>query len=85
MTALRRELPFALVCVVTLVGLIGLVAFPHHWLRDVTIVAIGFGLGGLLRLVLPKRRAGLLAKGRGAQADIPDHQFAGADYPEKGG
>jgi hypothetical protein len=65
----RAEAAFIVVLVVVLAGLVGVVAFPRHWLRGVLIVAAGFGLATLLRLVLGKRQAGLLAvRGRAFDA-----------------
>jgi hypothetical protein len=47
---------------VVVVGLFGIVAAAqHHWRKGLYVVAAALVLGGLLRLVLPTRRAGTLA------------------------
>jgi hypothetical protein len=58
--AVRDEFPFATVVAVVAVGLLEVSFAPEHWLRGVLIMAGGFGLAGLLRLVLPDDHAGLL-------------------------
>lgn len=65
----RTEAAFGVVLVVVLAGIVGVVAFPRHWLRGVLIVAAGFGLAALLRLMLGERQAGLLAV-RGRAFDV---------------
>ncbi len=55
---LGRQAPFLLVWLVVLVG-IGLIA-TEYWRRGLTIVGAAAVLAGLLRLVLPARRAGWL-------------------------
>ncbi|MBA2553263.1 MAG: DUF3017 domain-containing protein [Geodermatophilaceae bacterium] len=54
-----RQAPFALVWLVVLVGM-GLIA-TEYWRRGLTIVGAAAVLAGVLRLVLPTRRAGWLA------------------------
>jgi hypothetical protein len=56
----RDELPFIAVVLVVAAGLVALTVASEHWLRGVLILASGFILGGLFRLVLPDGRAGLL-------------------------
>ncbi len=55
---LGRQAPFLLVWLVVLVGM-GLIA-TEYWRRGLTIVGAAAVLAGLLRLVLPARRAGWL-------------------------
>jgi hypothetical protein len=57
---LRAQAPFTLVLLVVAAGFCYSGLNPQHWLRGVSIVAAGLLLGGLLRAVLPERRAGLL-------------------------
>jgi hypothetical protein len=55
---------------VVAVGLVGLVAAAqHHWRKGLYVVAAALLLGGVLRLVLPTRRAGTLAV-RGKALDV---------------
>ena len=56
----RHELPFIAVIVVVGVGLLSLSLESAHWLRGVLVIAGGFGLAAILRLVLSDERAGLL-------------------------
>ena len=65
----RAEAAFIVVLVVVIVGLAGVVAFPRHWLRGVLIVAAGFGLATVLRLLLSDLQSGLLAV-RGRAFDV---------------
>jgi uncharacterized membrane protein YwaF len=58
--ALRHEWPFALALAVVAVGLLAISFASEHWLRGVVIIASGFGVAAVLRLVLPDERAGLL-------------------------
>ncbi len=53
-----RQTPFLLVWLVVLVGM-GLIA-TEYWRRGLTIVGAAAVLAGVLRLVLPARRAGWL-------------------------
>lgn len=53
-----RQAPFVLVWFVILVGM-GLIA-TEYWRRGLTIVGAAAVLAGVLRLVLPARRAGWL-------------------------
>lgn len=54
-----RQAPFLLVWLVVLVGM-GLIA-TEYWRRGLTIVGAAAVLAGVLRLILPARRAGWLA------------------------
>jgi hypothetical protein len=58
---LRTEAPFFTVLAVVAFAVIYLAIGPTHWLRGSGIVACGLLLAGLLRLLLPQRRAGMLA------------------------
>ncbi len=57
---LVRELPFVLVLIVVASGFCYTGLRSQHWLRGVIVVGVGFALAGILRLVLPDARAGLL-------------------------
>jgi hypothetical protein len=54
------NLAFELVIVVLLVGFVVAMCSPSHWLRAVIIVAASLLLAGVMRIVLPPARAGLL-------------------------
>lgn len=58
---LRTEAPFVLV-VVLMLGAAGyLYIHPRHWRLGAGLMAVALLAGGLLRLVLPAPRVGLLA------------------------
>ena len=57
---IRAQWPFLLVFAVLLAAVVYLALAPTHWRRGSSIVALGALLAGLLRLVLPTPRAGLL-------------------------
>ena len=59
LAGLLRQLPLLAVLVVVAVGL-GMVAI-EHWRRGLLVVGLALVGAGLLRLVLPVRRAGFLA------------------------
>lgn len=67
MTAVRRrhelwdEAPFLLVLFIVAFGFCYSFIASGHWLRGVSVMAIGLVVAGLLRLVLPNGRAGMLA------------------------
>jgi hypothetical protein len=56
-----RNLPLIVVLAVAGTGIGYAAAQPQHWLRGVLMLAGAMVLGGVLRLVLPARQAGLLA------------------------
>jgi hypothetical protein len=56
----RAQWPFLLAFAVLLVAVAYLALAPGHWRRGSSILALGVLLAGLLRLVLPSPRAGLL-------------------------
>jgi len=56
-----RNLPLIVVLAVAGTGLGYAAAAPSHWLRGVLMLAVAMVLGGVLRLLLPARQAGLLA------------------------
>jgi Protein of unknown function (DUF3017) len=58
---LRTEAPFLTVLAIVAFAVIYLAAGPTHWLRGSGIVSAALLLAGLLRAVLPQRRAGMLA------------------------
>jgi len=58
---LRNELPFVLVVGIVALGFSYMLVASGHWLRGVTVMAAGMVFAGVLRIVLPNGRAGLLA------------------------
>jgi Protein of unknown function (DUF3017) len=58
---LRTEAPFLSVLAIVAFAVIYLAVGPTHWLRGSGIVATGLLVAGVLRAVLPQRRAGMLA------------------------
>jgi hypothetical protein len=58
--AARRDIPFLLVLAVLLAAFVYVRLEPQHWLRGVLAIGIDLIAAGVLRLVLPSRRAGLL-------------------------
>ena len=58
---LRTEAPFLTVLAIVAFAVVYLAVGPTHWLRGSGIVACALLVAGLLRLVLPQRRAGMLA------------------------
>jgi hypothetical protein len=57
---LWAELPFVVVVAIILAAAGYLYAYPEHWRRATSAMALGVVLAGLLRLVLPGHRAGML-------------------------
>ncbi|HEX4727679.1 MAG TPA: DUF3017 domain-containing protein [Jatrophihabitans sp.] len=55
-----HELPFTLVLLVELLGLVLVAVVPQHWLRAVGVLSVGLGLAGLFRLLLSDDQAGML-------------------------
>ena len=55
-----HELPFTLVLLVELLGLVLVALLPQHWLRAVGVLSIGLALAGLFRLLLSDEQAGML-------------------------
>ncbi len=53
-------MPFLLVLAVMVLGFILVRVSPEHWLRGVLIIGGDMIGAGLLRLVVPARRAGIL-------------------------
>ncbi|MEP6598602.1 MAG: DUF3017 domain-containing protein [Actinomycetota bacterium] len=58
--SLADEAAFLLVLAIVLVGVGTVFVVPDHWLRGVLVVAAGLLAAGVLRLVVPRSRAGLL-------------------------
>ena len=56
----RAQAPFLLVLIVLLAGVAYLTIEPGHWVRGTGVIAVAMLLGGLLRLVLPEARIGML-------------------------
>lgn len=59
--AAKQESAWALLLVVGVVLVGAAVIATSHWRRGAAIVGAALGLGALMRLLLPKRAAGLLA------------------------
>ncbi len=55
-----HELPFSLVLLVELLGLVLVAVAPQHWLRAVGVLSIGLLLAGSFRLLLSDEQAGML-------------------------
>ncbi len=58
--AARRDIPFLVVLAVLVTGFVYVRIAPEHWLRGVLIIGGDLCAAGVLRLVLPARRAGIL-------------------------
>ena len=58
--AAQRDIPFLLVLTVLVAGFVFVRIAPQHWLRGVLIIGADLIGAGLLRLLLPVRRAGIL-------------------------
>jgi len=58
--AVRDEVPFVSVVLIVAVGFLYALASSGHWLRGVTVMAVGMVVGAFLRTVLPNGKAGLL-------------------------
>lgn len=74
-TALARQWPVLLVLACFAAGIV--LTFLMHWRRGSVMMGGATGLGGLLRLVLPEDRAGLLVL-RGRLWDAAAMGLAGA-------
>lgn len=59
--AAQRDIPFLLVLAVLVAGFTFVRIEPEHWLRGVLIIGADLVVAGALRLLLPARRAGILA------------------------
>lgn len=55
------EAPFLLVLLIVAFGFCYSFIASGHWLRGVSVMAVGLAVAALLRLVLPSGRAGMLA------------------------
>jgi Protein of unknown function (DUF3017) len=58
--AAQRDIPFLVVLAVLVAGFVLIRVAPEHWLRGVLIIGADLIAAGVLRLVLPVRRAGIL-------------------------
>ena len=58
---LRDEIAFVLVVLLVLSDVAYLYFFPGHWRRGTALMSIALLGGGVLRLVLPASRVGLLS------------------------
>ena len=57
----REQAPFLLVVAAVGFAVLYLLVQPGHWVRGTLVIAGAVLVGGVLRLVLPASRAGLLA------------------------
>ncbi|MDQ2836635.1 MAG: DUF3017 domain-containing protein [Actinomycetota bacterium] len=55
-----RDIPFALVLLIELVGVASVAIAPQHWLRAIGVLTAGMAVAGFFRLVLSNDQAGLL-------------------------
>jgi hypothetical protein len=63
---LRTELPFVVVMAIMLAAVGYLAIWPDHWRRGTGLIALALLVAGILRLLLPAPRVGVLAvRGRG--------------------
>jgi Protein of unknown function (DUF3017) len=67
--AMRRDIPFLTVVACLAAAFVYVRLEPQHWLRGVLAIGIDLIAAGTLRLLLPTRRAGLLAV-RGRAFDV---------------
>jgi predicted membrane channel-forming protein YqfA (hemolysin III family) len=58
---LRNEAPFVLVAAILLSAVGYLVVWPDHWRRGVGGIVLALLVAGVLRIVLPTPRSGVLA------------------------
>ena len=58
---LHEQAPFTVVAALMVVSVLYLVIWPDHWRRGVGIIGLATFVAGVLRLVLPNHRAGMLA------------------------
>jgi hypothetical protein len=58
--AAQRDIPFLVILAVLVVGFVFVRVQPEHWLRGILLIGGDLVAAGLLRLVLPRRRAGIL-------------------------
>ena len=58
---MRDEVPFTVVAVLVLCGVVALALWPGHWRPDVSVMAAALFVAAILRAVLPTPRAGVLA------------------------
>ena len=56
----RAQAPFVAVLAVLAAGVAYLTIAPGHWVRGTAVLAVALLLGGVLRLVLPEARVGML-------------------------
>jgi hypothetical protein len=75
---LRDELPFVIVLVIVLAAVGYLYLNPGHWRRATSAMALGIVVAGLLRLVLPAHRAGMLMVRRNRFFDTACYLAIGA-------
>ena len=58
---LQEQAPFTVVALLMVVSVLYLVIWPDHWRRGVGILALATFVAGVLRLVVPSARVGMLA------------------------
>jgi predicted cation transporter len=64
----RAQLPFAVVMLVVVIGLVRIVMY--HWREGTTEIGLALLLAAFLRAVLPDAKAGLLAVRRKRKMDV---------------
>lgn len=57
---LRDQVAFVAVAVIMLAAVGYLLVWPDHWRRGVGVIAVAVLVGGVLRLLLPRPKAGML-------------------------
>ncbi|MEP7020307.1 MAG: DUF3017 domain-containing protein [Pseudonocardiales bacterium] len=57
----RAQAPGLLVLTIVLSDIVYLIIWPAHWRRGTSLIAVAMLLAGLLRLVLSRQAAGMLA------------------------
>lgn len=55
-----HEVPFSLVLLIEIAGVVSVVLAPQHWLRAVGVLCVGLAVGGFFRLVLSNEQSGML-------------------------
>jgi Protein of unknown function (DUF3017) len=58
---LHDQAPFTLVALLMVLSVLYLLIWPDHWRRGVGIIAFAMFVAGVLRVVLPTQRIGMLA------------------------
>ena len=56
-----HEIPYVVVLMLAAAGVLYATVFSSHWLRGIGVLGLAVLIGGVFRLVLTERQAGLLA------------------------